>query len=559
MKLPFFFSTLLVLLTTLGTAQVKYEAGPELDNDRDNKLNRMIGGDDNSFYCYRIRSRGKGTSFYVEKYDKKNLTLGFSQEISLEDGDKSTKIEDVQFSNGNVYVFRRKYDKGDDKMTLFYQTISATGKVADKLIPIVEVSSDHFEYVDFDIYLSPDKSKFLVKSCHKPDKSSEYTSDFILLDVVKGMTKKWTKTVNQRLFNNNALLNIMSFLGLEAFTKKDMSFVGLYLDDAENIYYCHLDAAKNSTEKEKRYRLYMNTLNAAETTVKTIDLPFDDDYIVNDIEFHKGDNNSMAVGGFVKDVIERRGRDLVKVGIFSFKVDLKTNTVVSNVTSFFDDQMLKALESNSKKSRYLNYKLDYILPVGDAVYYVGEQYRETKVTTNNPYGSGFGAFSNGNLSNRNTTWEYEYMDVIVAKLNSQGKFEWIKNAPLRNGLKMDFAHVFKQYIAVATNKNLYILCNDHPKNIARYEKEDYEPSDLKSVTNIHGSNFVCNAIDLVKGTITRSVIFENEKYCFAPIQERNRQFMPPSECEIFTLGKNNEIYIYTEDRGHDQFGKIIFQ
>jgi hypothetical protein len=358
---------MLVLITTLSTAQVKYQAGPALDNDRDSKVNRMIGGDDNSFYCYRIRSRGRGTSFFVEKYDKKSLNIGFSQEISLEDGDNNTKIENVLFSLGNVYVFRRQYDKKADKMTLFYQTISSAGKVANKLVPIVEVSTDHYEYVDFDIYLTPDNSKFLVKSCHKADKNTEYTSDFILFDVANGMTKKWTKTVNQRLSNNNVLQNVLSMFGLGAYTSKDMSFVGLYVDDAENVYYCHLDAAKNSSEKEKRYRLHINTLNVNETAVKTVDLQFDDDYIVKDIEFHKGDDNSMVVGGFVKDVIERKGRDLVKVGIFSFKVDLKTNTVASNVTNFFEDDMLKALESNNRKSRYLNYKLDYILPVGDAV------------------------------------------------------------------------------------------------------------------------------------------------------------------------------------------------
>lgn len=481
MKLTGFFTSVLLVIATFATAQVKYEAGPELDNDKNNKLNRMIGSDDNNFYCYRIRSKGRGTSYYVEKYDKKALTLGFSQEISLEDGDVDTKIEDVLFAQNNVYIFRRQYDKKEDKMTLFYQTVSSAGKVSTTLTPIVVVTADHFEFVDFDIYLSPDKSKFLIKSCHKPDKSADYSSDFILLDVTNGMAKKWTKNVKQRLSNNNNLQNVMSMFGLGSFVSKDMSFVGLYVDDAENVFYCYLDEAKNSSEKEKRYRLHMNTLYVNETVPKTVDLNFDDDYIVKDIEFHKGDNNSMVVGGFVKDIIERTGRDLVKVGIFSFKVDLKTNKVSSSVTNFFDDTMLKALESSNKKSRYLNYKLDYIMPVGDAVYYVGEQYRETKVTTYSSYGSGFGSSSN-------TYWDYEYMDVIVAKLNSQGKFEWIKNVPLRNELRMNFAHVFKQYIAVSTNKNIYILCNDHPKNIARYEKADYEPSDLKSVSTIHGSN-----------------------------------------------------------------------
>lgn len=550
-----FFIIISVLFSIAASAQVKYQAGPELDNDRDNKLNRMIGGDDNSFYCYRIRSKGRGTSFFVEKYDKKSLSQVFSQEISLEDGDTKTKIEDVLFSQGNVYVFRRQYDKAGGKMTLYYQTISSAGKVSTKLAPIVVVVADHFEYVDFDIYMTPDNSKFLVKSCHKPDKNTDYTTDFILLDVAGGMSTKWTKTVKQRLMNNNNLQNVMNILGLGSFVKQDMSFVGLDVDDAENVFFCYLDENKNSSEKEKRYRLHMSTIKAGETTAKTVDLTFDDDYIVKDIEFHKGDNNSMVVGGFVKDVIERKGRDLVKVGVFSFKVDIATNAVISSVTSFFDDAMLKALESNNKKSRYLNYKLDYIMPVGDAVYYVGEQYRETKVTRTTNYGTGFGGIGNNN----NSYWEYEYMDVIVAKLNKEGKFEWIKNVPLRNEMRLDFPHVFKQYAAVTTSKNLYILCNDHPKNMARYEKGSYEPSDLKSVTGIHGSNFVSNMVDLGSGKITRSVVFENDKYCFAPIQERNQQFIPPSECEIFLPGKDNEIFIYTEDRGKDQFGRLTFQ
>jgi hypothetical protein len=121
------------------------------------------------------------------------------------------------------------------------------------------------------------------------------------------------------------------------------------------------------------------------------------------------------------------------------------------------------------------------------------------------------------------------------------------------------SHVFKQYIALATSKNLYILNDDHPKNIERYAKADFEPSDLKTVRGIHGSNFVCNVMSLADGKVTnRVVLMKNEDYCFAPIQERNPQFIPPSDCEIFVQGKNNEIYIYTEDRGRDRFATIKF-
>ena len=150
------------------------------------------------------------------------------------------------------------------------------------------------------------------------------------------------------------------------------------------------------------------------------------------------------------------------------------------------------------------------MPVGDAVYYIGEQYSERYVrNTNNTSGFGGVGMSSGGQ------WHYEYQDVIVAKLNAKGEFEWIENSPLRQAMVMSYAHVFKQYIAVATNKNLYILNDDHPKNIARYEKNDFEPSDLKTVSGIHGSNFVCNTMNLKDGKITnRLVLMKNEDYCF---------------------------------------------
>jgi len=146
--------------------------------------------------------------------------------------------------------------------------------------------------------------------------------------------------------------------------------------------------------------------------------------------------------------------------------------------------------------------------------------------------------------------------VIVAKLNKEGQFEWIKNAPHRNLVRLPRAHVFKQYFAVTTPNNIYIFNNDHPKNLERYAKSDYEPQDLKSVSGIHGSNFVFSSVSTGNGAIKHKLVFENEKYCFAPIQERNFQFTPPADAEIFVRGNGNDIFVYTEDRGRDRFEKL---
>ena len=93
----------LVALSSLAFAQATMTNGPELENDRDNKMNRMLGGDDNSYFCYRVRSKGKGTSFFIEKYDKTSLKPLFSKEISLEEENR-TKIEDVFYTNGKIYI-----------------------------------------------------------------------------------------------------------------------------------------------------------------------------------------------------------------------------------------------------------------------------------------------------------------------------------------------------------------------------------------------------------------------------------------------------------------------
>jgi hypothetical protein len=48
-----------------------------------------------------------------------------------------------------------------------------------------------------------------------------------------------------------------------------------------------------------------------------------------------------------------------------------------------------------------------------------------------------------------------------------------------------------------------------------------------ATARFYGSDFVSNQVGLSDGSIKRSVVFENEDYCFAPIQERDINFIPP--------------------------------
>ncbi len=525
-------------MASVMAQSVQVTNGPDLNSDKNNNMNRTMDGDENSFYCYRVRSRGKGTSFYVEKYDKKTMKQEFQKEVDL--GESRTYLEDVFYSNDNVYVFSRQYDKEGDKMSLYCQTISSKGVVDLTKTMITSVKSDHYEFVEFTIAQNPKKTKFIVKSSHKPDKEGKYVTDFILL-TSPGLKADWTKTIDGQYFVNEPVTNAIFFTFKNGVSNHLLS---LMIDNADNVYYAYTTRAHPENKKDESENFMVGKFNASSSTPQILNLKFDDNYYISDVEFKQNKANEIVIGGFLKDVVERKGRDLVKCGIFSFTINTDSYTITANPVKFFDDKMLKALEAKPKHLRSFRFKMDYILPSGNEVFYVGEIYRRIVVERRSGMMVTY-------------TYNYEYMDVIVAKLNASGQFEWITNAPLRNNIgNLPVPHVFKQYFATITDKNIFIFNNDHPKNMERYVKADFEPEDLKTVTGIHGSSFVFSSVSMATGKISHKLIFENDTYCFAPIQERNPQFWPPEKAEIFVPGGKNEVFVYTEDRGKDRFVKL---
>ena len=81
---------------------------------------------------------GKNTSIllgdYFESFVNEKISSGKYSSVSevirnalrlMESEENKTKIEDVEYANGNLYIFRREYDKKADEMTLFFQTVSS--------------------------------------------------------------------------------------------------------------------------------------------------------------------------------------------------------------------------------------------------------------------------------------------------------------------------------------------------------------------------------------------------------------------------------------------------
>jgi hypothetical protein len=100
-----------------------------------------------------------------------------------------------------------------------------------RLNEMVSETSDHYEFVDFEVFASPDGSKFLLKSSHKPNKESKFVTDFIVYNV-STMEKLWKAREKQL---EKVLLNASHIRGsIEGIAGADAVNLNL-LDDAVGL------------------------------------------------------------------------------------------------------------------------------------------------------------------------------------------------------------------------------------------------------------------------------------------------------------------------------------
>ena len=275
--------TLVILAISLftglpkSTSQVSYTKGTELGNEKSSKMTRMIEGDDTSFYCYR----SKDIFFFIEKYNKPDLSLVFSKAISIHDDWNGARIDDVQFASGNIFIFRQFYNKESQKMTLSFQTVSSLGVVSSEIQEITSIDCDHYEFVNFDFFLNPGKTKFLIKAVHKQYPDDVYKTDFIILDAVN-LKNTGSRRVMQNLRSPGKQL--INYYG--SFHDNSYGFSGLYFDDNDKIYYCVTNPVENGADNPKICKMSLYCLSIDSDPLE-LDLPIGNENYVREVKILK--------------------------------------------------------------------------------------------------------------------------------------------------------------------------------------------------------------------------------------------------------------------------------
>jgi hypothetical protein len=323
-----------------------------------------------------------------------------------------------------------------------------------------------------------------------------------------------------------------------------MNVLNYKVDENDNVYFLFRTNGKEYGQRRVIYKTFVGVLKPKAEQIQVSELTIANDFNVSDVEFIKN-GNQLVCAGFYKDVIERPGRDLYDVGLFYYTFDFNTGDLISKKTELFKNELLDKLSYKRQQPGYFDYKIDYVKRIGNDVYLIGQQYDEQYVY-----------YYNYNTRSTTSYWMYDYKDILIAKLNGNMDIEWVQNIPFRYAMRLNNPHVFMHYFAYNTNDNLYIFYNENRKNFTGPTYDGYDPKKIRYYGSIHGSNFMGATIDLKSGNLKREIVFENDHYCFAPIQENNLQFVPANNTQVFVSDGINRIIIFTEDRGRERFSKL---
>ncbi|MBK7666077.1 MAG: hypothetical protein IPJ32_01280 [Sphingobacteriaceae bacterium] len=282
----FFFTSL------IGFSQLQLQYGPELEEVK-GKMNRVIGTDEDGFYCYRVYAKGDYAHLIIEKYGKSDMNIQFIKEIKLDENDLS--VEEIKCVGGVVYVFISQFNRKSERSVFSYWKISGQGKVDSIGTEIISLPAKN---VDYDVVFNSDQTKLLIKACYKISGDSPWITDFTLFNL-KEKVSLWTKSIDQKLKNSK-----FTGYGLHY---EDIALTGLYLDDKDNVYYGHMIKDPGPENSENTHTLFIGFLKSEYSKPKLVELNFEK-CKATDLGFLRVNNEQLLVGGFLKGYIEKEGK-----------------------------------------------------------------------------------------------------------------------------------------------------------------------------------------------------------------------------------------------------------
>jgi len=305
-----------------------------------------------------------------------------------------------------------------------------------------------FNSPKFDIIKSQDNSKILVQYRNKP--------------TVKKDTKSWD-IINITVFDNT-LNKIWGKQYTMPYTERKMNFINNMIDNDGNVFITskvyHDDSNKDKKhrkDKEANYHIELFEINSSSDKIKTTKISLDDKFI-NGINMFQLPNKEIVFSGYYNKGKELESAD----GIFIYKINQKReflNKKYYEIPLEILNQYVKNKTKNKNNRKDKKGKAeagflilqDILYSEDNSLILIGEvQYKKWHNTKSSH--SFYGGY-----------YTFHYEDVLITKIKSDGKLEWMKKIPKRQAggaSKSGMSYTYYYY-----NGNHYIIYLDNIKNV----------------------------------------------------------------------------------------------
>ncbi|MDQ3047803.1 MAG: hypothetical protein M3R27_09675 [Bacteroidota bacterium] len=459
------------------------DKGKEFTPPDASKWGGFAGENTDSFFLLRVRTKGRGTRYFVEGISKTTKDKKFETELPLEE-EAGVALDPVNLdmrvmcSNEKVYVFFKGFVKEEKITKYFVKTLHADGKPG-SLKEIVSGDSK----LDINFYQSPDKTKILSIQTKEWESNRQVVlatmynaSDFSIL-WNKPMPDEYKSSPIQTFYyhvdNKGGVYFMMNYIeqeepriigkGMGFYAGKDKAKLLVFPNKSDFT----IDNAIGRIAEDGRFiysGLYKHTPKTDEEKLKSL--------------------SRKEQAKYKKEIADQK-----TVGIFSYVADLSTSTVVSNNQAFPPE---------------VSSKLDYaggLLTAGAANKY----YTASKLVEMD---GSFYLIENHNYTISGEGVAHYEREFIITKINKAGSISWTKIFPKYT------VNNLNTFNLMVHNSKLYLFYLEHPKNLEK-SIENYDPVRYADIKNYNGSVVVSLEID-DDGSAVRKQIFENKGWCYDP-------------------------------------------
>ncbi|MFL5765910.1 MAG: hypothetical protein ACJ77K_18335 [Bacteroidia bacterium] len=449
-------------------AQVSLEEGITEGNEKDCRVEKMLGRNEKSFYMLKFYGDDSGKHYLLERYISATMKKEFSKSIDISDEKNATYVN-AFYTNGKVFVFREMEDKERKVKALMMQVIDEDGNASPDLTRIFECSiaakmgmmvrnkevvDGYVNLVDYFIELSPDRSKFLF-----------IAETRMISEITTG--KDLAKIMN--------LPNLAVSFDKELpgkYREFDMSCWNYRLSDKGDIYFNF-----NYTDSDNSTKLAVGKIIPSKSpVVEAKNIEFDRrGQKVEDTEMTIRGDKVFCVILYKTRKKEKEKENLAPLfGVFEQTSDLSSLKVLGSDSMHFSTDIARRISTGSS-FYFRTYRIAGMQFIGDNMYTVIEQTSLVK-----------GSF-------------------VIVKFTGGKKIDWMKPVIRNYDIHAERNNHFLVY---STEDKLYLLFGED-ENMTKKPMESLTMDNCKR-TSEKNADVVAVSID-EKGNMSKNTVYKRNK------------------------------------------------